>query len=102
MPDVIDAMIKAPDAASLAAIRWLETVLGRKCGGSTGTNLVGAAALAADMIEKGETGSIVTLICDPGERYLQSYYDDRWIAERGYDLKPWIARFEAFAQKGCW
>ena len=102
MPDVIDAMIRVPDAASLGAIRWLERVLGRKCGGSTGTNLIGAAALAAEMIEKGEQGSIVTLICDPGERYLQSYYDDAWIAARGFDLAPWIERLDAFAQRGCW
>ena len=32
MPDVIDAMMKVPDEASVAAIRWLEGLLGRKCG----------------------------------------------------------------------
>ncbi len=102
MPDVIDAMMKVPDEASVAAIRWLEGVMGRKCGGSTGTNLIGAVALAADMIARGEEGSIVTLICDPGERYLQSYYDDAWVAGQGFDLAPWTARLDAFARSGCW
>lgn len=36
MPGVIDRMIKIPDAASIATIWWLENVLGRKCGASTG------------------------------------------------------------------
>jgi cysteine synthase A len=101
MPDVIDAMMKVPDEASVAAIRWLERRLGRKCGGSTGTNLIGAVALASDMIARGREGSIVTLICDPGERYLQSYYDDAWVAAQGFDLAPWIARLDAFARSGC-
>lgn len=34
-PDVIDCMMRIPDAASIATIWWLERVLGRKCGGST-------------------------------------------------------------------
>jgi cysteine synthase len=42
---VIDRMIRAPDSASIATIHWLETVIGRKCGGSTGTNLYAALIL---------------------------------------------------------
>ena len=102
MPDVIDAMMKVPDEASVAAARWLEGQLGRKCGGSTGTNLIGAVALAADMISRGEGGSLGTLICDPGGRHLQSYYDDAWVEAQGFDLAPWIARLDAFARSGCW
>ena len=36
VPEVIDRMLKVPNAASFAAIRFLEEVLGRRCGGSTG------------------------------------------------------------------
>ena len=57
-------MIRAPDAASIATIHWLETVIGRKCGGSTGTNVYAALILAEEMIAEGRAGSIVTLICD--------------------------------------
>src|SRR5262249_10182583 len=40
LPSVIDRMMRIPDAASIAAIWWLEQVLGRKCGGSTGRECV--------------------------------------------------------------
>ena len=74
-------------------------MLGRKCGGSTGTNLFGALALAEQMIARGETGSIVTLICDPGERYITTYYDADWIKAHGLDVQPYLECLEAFAQR---
>ncbi|HLY00069.1 MAG TPA: hypothetical protein VKR62_15320, partial [Roseiarcus sp.] len=83
IPSVVDRMIRAPAAASIAAIHWLETVIGRKCGGSAGTNVYGALTLAEEMIAEARAGSIVTLICDPGERYLSTYYDADWIAGEG-------------------
>jgi cysteine synthase A len=93
---VIDRMIRVPDAASLAAIRWLEGVLGRKCGGSTGTNLCGALALADEMIAEGRTGAIVSMICDPGERYLHTYYNDDWLKAQGLDIAATMDWLEAF------
>ncbi|MBG6200502.1 cysteine synthase A [Labrenzia sp. EL_13] len=78
-PGVIDDMIKVPDAASVATILWLEQIIGRKAGASTGTNLWGVMQLAGEMMEKGERGSLVTLMCDSGERYLDSYYDPAWV-----------------------
>lgn len=97
IPSVVDRMIRVPDAASLAGMRWLEGVLGRKCGASTGTNLFGALTLAEEMIARDERGSIVTLICDSGERYLGSYYDDGWLVEQELDLSPYLAALEVFA-----
>lgn len=84
--NVIDDMIKVPDTASIATMRWLETVLGRKAGASTGTNVWGALQIAQQMQERGETGSLVTLMCDSGERYLDTYYDDTWVAEHIGDI----------------
>jgi len=74
------------DDAIIATLHWLEKVLGRKVGGSTGTNVWGALQLAKQMREKGESGSIVTLLCDSGERYLNTYFDESWVAKkyRGY------------------
>ncbi len=100
MPGVVDRMLKIPDAASLAALRVLERLLGRKCGGSTGTNFYGACLVAAEMHARGETGNLVTLICDAGERYLGSYYDDAWLAAQGLDIAPWRARLEGFFASG--
>lgn len=86
IPSVIDSMMRVPDAASVATVQWLEVVLGRKVGGSTGTNVWGALQLAKQMRERGETGSIVTLLCDSGERYLNTYFDPEWVAANIGDI----------------
>ena len=89
-------MIAVSDAASLAAMRALSDRLGRRCGGSTGTNLWACATIISEMAARGETGSIVTLLCDPGERYASSYYDDGWLAGAGIDIVPERVRMDAF------
>jgi cysteine synthase A len=88
-------MIRVPDAASIASIRHAEEVLGRRVGPSTGTNLWGAHLLAHRMIESGEPGSIVTLICDDGHRYADTCYDDAWLADQGIDIAPYLAELRA-------
>ncbi|MDR3432504.1 MAG: PLP-dependent cysteine synthase family protein [Rouxiella aceris] len=88
IPSVIDRMLRVPDAASVATLHWLEKMLGRKVGGSTGTNVWGALQLAEEMRERGEKGAIVTLLCDSGERYLHTYYNPQWISENLGDLTP--------------
>jgi cysteine synthase A len=102
VPTIVDRMIRVPDAASLACIRQLERVTGRRAGGSTGTNLWGAFTVVAEMIAAGRTGSVVTLLCDGGERYAQTYYSDEWIAAQGMDLAPYAATLDAFARTGEW
>src|SRR3546814_13385723 len=77
-PHVIDRMIEVKDAASFAAARFLSERLGRRVGPSTGTNLIGVIELAEEMAARGEHGSIVSLIFDPGERYLDSAFDSGW------------------------
>lgn len=91
IPTVIDDMLRVPDAASVATSHWLETVLGRKVGASTGTNVWGALQLAARMRDEGRKGAIVTLLCDGGERYLETYYNPQWVAQNIGDLTPWQA-----------
>lgn len=81
IPDVVDKMVKVPDAHTIVTMQWLHQQLGRKVGPSTGTNLYGVLTLAKQMSERGETGSIVTLLCDSGERYLDTYYNPEWIAQ---------------------
>ncbi len=85
--DVIDDMIEVPDAASIAAIHWLEGLIGRRAGASTGTNLWAVLQVARQMIAEGKTGSIVTLMCDSGERYRETYYNPEWVAEKFGDLQ---------------
>ncbi|GAA3747758.1 PLP-dependent cysteine synthase family protein [Spinactinospora alkalitolerans] len=102
VPSVIDLMVPVPDAASIAAMRHLNDVTGLCAGGSTGTNLWGVWQLVAKMRASGIRGSVVTLICDGGERYRHSYYDDDWVAAQGMDLKPATATLERFLATGEW
>ncbi|WP_318497617.1 PLP-dependent cysteine synthase family protein [Photobacterium leiognathi] len=102
IPDVIDEMRKIPDAASVATVHWLERIIGRKAGASTGTNLFGVLQIAAEMKARGETGSIVTLLCDSGERYLDTYYNAEWIEENIGDLSAYTEKLEQLEHSGQW
>jgi cysteine synthase A len=102
VPDVIDRMIRVPNAASYAAMRVLERLVGRRYGGSTGTDFCGALEIACEMAARGEDGAIVTLACDAGDRYLDTYYSDAWLAANGYDIAPEIARLERACRAGRW
>jgi cysteine synthase A len=99
-PAVVDRMVHVPDAASLAAMRAGSEILGRRVGGSTGTNLWGAFGLISEMRAAGRTGSVVTLICDGGERYADTYYSDAWVAAQGLHLAPCLATLSAFFATG--
>ena len=102
LPTVVDAMLSVPDAASIAAARWCTRVTGRAVGGSTGTALWGALRQIARMRAAGEQGSVVTLLCDGGERYAGTYYSDDWLADNGLDITAYTATLEHFAATGEW
>ncbi|MCW8886833.1 MAG: PLP-dependent cysteine synthase family protein [Motiliproteus sp.] len=93
-PDVIDQMLQVPDAASIATIHWLEKLIGRKAGASTGTNLWGALQVAQRMIDSDQQGSIVTLMCDGGERYLDTYYHQAWVADHIGNISPFTKQLQ--------
>jgi len=86
IPDCVDAMVKVADALSLAAMRQIGHRLGRQVGGSTGTNFIGVLHAAWAMRARGQTGSIVTILCDSGGRYAHSYYNPAWYLEQGIDI----------------
>ncbi|MGR5168356.1 PLP-dependent cysteine synthase family protein [Vibrio astriarenae] len=100
IPGVVDEMRTIADAASVATVHWLEGILGRKAGASTGTNLFGVLQLASEMKQRGETGSIVTLLCDSGERYLDTYYNAEWVKEHIGDLHPYLVQLETLQSTG--
>ena len=86
----------------MAAARWCSQVTGRLVGGSTGTALWGALRLLADMRRAGREGSVVALLCDGGERYTHTYFDDGWLEGHGIDTAPYTATLETFAATGEW
>lgn len=110
VPGVIDHMVRVPDALSLAAMRVLSRHLGRRIGGSTGTNFVGVCLKANAMRGRGQSGSIVSLICDSGERYTNTYHSDEWLEANGLNTAPYEKELEAFLNGGelkldlqeCW
>jgi len=101
LPDVVDRMIQVPDAASIATMRLVRKRTGRSVGGSTGTNVWGASLLISEMLSRGEHGSIVTLICDGGDRYSGTYYSDAWVWDQGLELAPYTDALETFLESGA-
>ena len=102
MASLVDRMEQVPDAASVAAMRWTTERLGRSVGGSTGTNMWAALQLVGELVARGDQGSVVTLICDGGARYAGTYYDDAWVASRGWPLEPYRATLDEFALSARW
>jgi cysteine synthase A len=85
------------DVDSVAAMRVLSALLGRKVGPSTGTNFTAMLALASEMRERGEQGAILSLLCDAGERYLPTYHDAAWVQQHMGDCAPAQQRLAALA-----
>jgi cysteine synthase A len=98
--EVVDRVTEVPDAASIAGAWLLEELFGNRYGGSSGTNLVACLQLAASMRARGERGSIVSLLCDRGERYAQTLFDPAWLAAHDIDLAPWLATLRASLASG--
>jgi cysteine synthase A len=78
--DMVDDLILVPESASVEMCRMLARERGLLFGGSTGTVLF-AVQESAKHIPEGST--VVAVSPDFGDRYLDTLYDDRWVAERG-------------------
>lgn len=83
---VVDRMLPIMDEDSMVACHYLSKKLGRKVGGSTGTNFCGVLKLAEEMKRANKSGSIVTLLCDGGDRYLDTYYNEQWLESQGFNV----------------
>lgn len=51
--------------------------------------------LAHEMRQRGESGSILSLLCDAGERYLPTYHDAQWVQAQLGDCTAAQARIDA-------
>lgn len=99
-PNLVDEVLRVPDAASIAAMRWTSLKLGRRVGPSTGTNVWGAIQIAQRMDAAEEPGSIVSLICDVGWRYSSTYFDDGWLDAQGIDITAHLDALHRFEKSG--
>ncbi len=86
--EIVDEVIEVGDATSIAAMWLLQELFGFRYGGSSGTNLAACLQLAERMRDRGERGSIVSLLCDRGERYDRTLFDPAWLAAHGIGLEP--------------
>ena len=103
MPELVDRMMPGPRRGEpRAPCACSRRLTGRSVGGSTGTNVWGALALIAEMRRAGTKGSVVTLICDGGDRYQQTYYSDEWIGASGLDVNGAEAFVRRFLATGEW
>jgi cysteine synthase A len=95
IPSLVDRMIEVPDEASIGAAHWLKERQALGFGPSTGTNLIGALALAQSPASA-EDG-IVLLGCDPAHRYETTIFNSDWLGKKAIDPDPWVLRCEALA-----
>ena len=98
--DVVDDVIEVDDAAAIAAALQLETLFGTAYGGSSGVNFIGCLQLASAMRAQGETGSIVSLLCDRGKRYCDTLFDADWRQAHRLDIAPWQQAITAALTSG--
>ncbi|MGV9680161.1 PLP-dependent cysteine synthase family protein [Nocardia sp. NPDC003482] len=76
---LLDEGLKVTDVSAFAAARAVARKLGLMLGGSAG----GSVHAALTRLEEFPPGStIVSIVCDGGEKYLDTVFDDDWMAER--------------------
>jgi cysteine synthase A len=100
--DVVDEVIEVDDEVSIAAAWLLQDLFGFRYGGSSGTNLAACLQLAIRMRARGEQGSIVSLLCDRGDRYEQTLFDRSWLATHGINPQVTYDELQRCLQTGAW
>ncbi len=100
--DVVDDVIEVNDEVSIAAAWLLQELFGFRYGGSSGSNLVACLRLAVRMRADGERGSIVSLLCDRGERYDETLFDRGWLASKGIEPLPQLEVLRGVVAHGSW
>ncbi len=74
----VDAARRIDDRAAIEMAHWLLREEGLFLGGSAALNVVGAARYARTLPAG---SSVLTILCDGGERYRSRIYDPQWLAE---------------------
>jgi len=87
----IDAAVRIDDQSAIDTIYQLLWREGLFLGGSVGINVAGAVETARRL---GPGHTIVTVLCDSGDRYRSRLYDSAWLATKGLQ-QPQRARLEA-------
>lgn len=83
----VDRPYRISDEEMLLAIYDLVEHEGLVMGGSTGINVAGAMRMARDM---GPGHTIVTVLCDHGQRYQSKIYNPAFLEEKGLPKPGWL------------
>ncbi|OIP82443.1 MAG: cysteine synthase A [Rhodobacterales bacterium CG2_30_65_12] len=84
-----DMAFQVPDEEALPYIFDLAAEEGMVLGGSSGVNIAGAVRMAREM---GPGHTIVTVLCDYGNRYLSKLYNPAFLKEKGLPVPAWLDR----------
>ena len=84
----IDRAYRIPDSEMLPVVYDLLEHDGLLMGGSTGINVAGAIRLARDL---GPGKTIVTILCDGGQRYQSKIFNRQFLDEHGLPKPAWMA-----------
>jgi len=82
----VDWACRVSDAEALKVLYDLNLREGMLLGGSSGINVAGAMKLAREL---GPGKTIVTMLCDPGLRYMSKLYNPAFLREKGLPEPPW-------------
>ncbi|MBB4658709.1 cysteine synthase A [Parvularcula dongshanensis] len=83
----IDEAYRIGDAEALEILFDLTLNEGLCLGGSAGINVAGAMKLAREM---GPGHTIVTVLCDYGNRYQSKLYNPAWLREKNLPVPSWL------------
>ncbi len=85
---VFDDAFRVPDDEALTILFRLVQEEGLCLGGSSGINIAGAVRLAKEL---GPGATIVTILCDYGNRYASKIYNPEFLRSKQLPVPPWLA-----------
>ncbi|MGH6950307.1 MAG: pyridoxal-phosphate dependent enzyme, partial [Vitreimonas sp.] len=83
----VDHAYRIPDSEALPYVFDLLEHEGLCMGGSTGINIAGAVRLAREL---GPGKTIVTVLCDYGNRYSSKLFNPDFLRSKGLPTPPWL------------
>jgi len=84
---IVDSAYRISDKEALEIIFELNQLEGICLGGSSGINIAGAIHMARDM---GPGHTIVTMLCDYGQRYQSKIYNPEFLREKDLPVPSWL------------
>jgi cysteine synthase A len=88
-----DYAYQIPDSEALDIVFDIVENEGICLGGSSGINIAGAMRLAKDL---GPGHTIVTILCDYGNRYQSKLYNPDFLRSKGLPIPAWLEKRPAF------